>query len=257
MQPDCETSRKTALRAEFAWIAERPIAHRGLHNSGKGIHENTLSATRAAMQRGYAIEADLQPSADGVPMVFHDYELSRLTGVVGKIVECAAAELKGMAIAGSRDTIPTLEKLLDMIDGRAGLVLELKEQEQANQEFAEAVARSVASYRGPLALMSFSHSLIDKLYELEPPAALGLTAQGDDSLFAVHSSLVKRVPLDFLSYHLPDLNCRVVADFRKAGRPVISWTVRSPEQAELSAQYADQITFEGFLPTTNRAERRL
>ena len=60
-------------------LTARPIAHRGLHDAPSGVIENTPSAFRAAIASGYGIECDLQVSADGEAMVYHDDVLGRLT----------------------------------------------------------------------------------------------------------------------------------------------------------------------------------
>ena len=63
----------------FFWLTARPIAHRGLHSHSRGIVENSISATKAAAEAGYAIECDVRPTLDGEVVVFHDYTLERLT----------------------------------------------------------------------------------------------------------------------------------------------------------------------------------
>ncbi|MEC9311765.1 MAG: glycerophosphodiester phosphodiesterase family protein, partial [Pseudomonadota bacterium] len=60
---------RPALPAPFLKL---PVAHRALHNLAAGRPENSRAAIRAAIAAGYAIEIDLQLSADGQPMVFHD-----------------------------------------------------------------------------------------------------------------------------------------------------------------------------------------
>ena len=66
-----------------SWLVERPIAHRGLHDSANGVIENTLRAAEAAIAGGFAIECDIQLSADGEAIVFHDETLDRLTDATG------------------------------------------------------------------------------------------------------------------------------------------------------------------------------
>ena len=63
---------------ELYWL-RRPYAHRGLHDKAKGIVENSASAVKAAMGKGYAIEVDLRATAGNMPVVFHDVTLDRLT----------------------------------------------------------------------------------------------------------------------------------------------------------------------------------
>jgi glycerophosphoryl diester phosphodiesterase len=231
-----------------AWIAGAPVAHRGLHDASRGVFENTLSAARAAAEQGFSIEVDLHPSADGVPMVFHDGELERLTGVKGFLRERTAAELGRLAIGRTADTIPTLRQLLDAVNGRVGLVLELKGHAGADEGFVEAVARTLAGYGGPVALMSFDPWLVEDARRLVKDRPIGLTAEGNDDFHARHAAIAAKADVDFVSYAIYDLPCRFVSEFRQGGRPVISWTIRSPELAEKSALYADQITFEGFDP---------
>ena len=69
----------------------RPIAHRGLHDRQDGRPENSRAAMQAAVEQGYGIELDIQPSSDGVPMVFHDPTLARLTGEEGRVRDRTAA----------------------------------------------------------------------------------------------------------------------------------------------------------------------
>ena len=72
---------------------DRPIAHRALHDKSQGRPENSVEAIRAAVEAGYGIEIDLQLSSDGEAMVFHDYDLARLTAVEGPVRTRSAAEL--------------------------------------------------------------------------------------------------------------------------------------------------------------------
>lgn len=231
-----------------AWIARAPIAHRGLHDKSRGIFENTLSAARAAVAQGFAIEVDLHPSADGIPMVFHDLELERLTAEKGSMRERTAAELGRTAIGGTADTIPTLSQLLDTVKGAVGLVLELKGHAGEDTGFVDAVVKAIAGYDGPVAVMSFDHWLIEEARRLVKNRPVGLTAEGNDDFYSEHTAFAALADVDFVSYAIYDLPCRFVSEFRSAGRPVITWTVRSPESAAKSALHADQITFEGFDP---------
>ncbi|NVK07361.1 MAG: phosphodiesterase, partial [Marivivens sp.] len=89
----------------------RPIAHRALHDKAAGRVENSPSAIQAAIDKGYGIEIDLQLSKDGVPMVFHDYALNRLTNQTGAVAQRTAAELSQITLTGGNDTIPTLAEV--------------------------------------------------------------------------------------------------------------------------------------------------
>ena len=77
-----------------AWLTARPIAHRGLHDAANGVVENTLAAAEAAIRAGFAIECDVQLSADGEAFVFHDETLDRLTDASGALIEKTAGEIR-------------------------------------------------------------------------------------------------------------------------------------------------------------------
>src|SRR5215210_7272395 len=95
------------------WLVARPVAHRGLHDVRNGIIENTPSAFAAAVAANYAIECDLQVSADGEAMVHHDDTLGRLTDGSGRLDASTAADLQHVAFRASADRMLTLGQLCD------------------------------------------------------------------------------------------------------------------------------------------------
>ena len=107
----------------------QPIAHRALHSDGRP--ENSRAAVAAAVTHGYGIEIDLQLSADGVAMVFHDYALDRLTSETGAVQSRPAAALQSIGLTGGDEGIPTLSDVLALVQARVPLLLELKDQDGA------------------------------------------------------------------------------------------------------------------------------
>lgn len=233
---------------KLQWMIERPIAHRGLHDVSKGIYENTLSAARAAVKGGYNIELDIQPSADMVPMVFHDYELERLTSESGDTRSVAAKTLSKIFIKDTQDKIPTLEEFLGVIDGKVGLVIELKGRKDEDEGFVAAIADLLSTYTGDAAIMSFEHHILRDARNFAPHLPLGLTAEGDERSYKRHKRIAEECNVDFISYYVKELGCKFVREFIQTGRPSISWTVRSPEDKAYSDKFVDQVTFEGFAP---------
>ncbi len=133
----------------------RPIAHRGLHRSSRGIVENTPSAIKAAIDRGYAIEVDLQPAKGSEPVVFHDETLDRLVDASGKVDTYTVAELRRLAYKATSDRILSLAELLELVDGRTPLLIEVKTMFGPPGDYERQIAAGLARYQGPLALMSF------------------------------------------------------------------------------------------------------
>ena len=229
------------------WLTARPIAHRGLH--GPGLPENSLGAFEAAIEGGFAIECDLQPAEDGTPMVFHDPVLGRLTGEDGRVDGRNVSELTAMRLAGTNERVPTLPAMLELVADRVPIVLELKGPQADPARFVRAVAEALAGYGGRAALMSFDHDLARMFGADVPDRPRGLTAEGGDEAFDAHTAIYGEADLSFVSYHVDALPCRFVSQVRGRGDPAITWTVRTPEQVATTMRHADQMTFEGFIPS--------
>jgi glycerophosphoryl diester phosphodiesterase len=231
------------------WLAQRPVAHRGLHDLNKTRWENTLSAFREAARHDYAIECDVHLSSDGVPVVFHDDDLSRLTGREGRPCDHTAAELTAMKVGTGSDGIPTLVEMLEAVAGKVPLVIELKGTEGKDDGLVAKVAGLLAGYKGKAAIMSFDHWLIRQFPKDAPGIPGGLTALGQNDKDIEGHFAMLAYDLSFVSYNLADMPNRFVSLVReKLSMPVISWTVRDQTAADLTFKYADQMTFEGFIP---------
>jgi glycerophosphoryl diester phosphodiesterase len=249
-----------------AWLTARPIAHRGLHARENRIIENTLSAAHAAIERGFSIECDVQLTADGEAVVFHDWTLERLTTRRGDLGKTSVADLSAVTMKDTTDRIPPLSTLLDAIGGRAPLIIEIKSRFDTDWRLAERVASVIADYEGPIAIKSFDPYVIAHLRENGERLGtnrrpLGIVAearndQGERQRLpeALRESLAAFLHYphtrpDFLSWRVDDLPHAIPFLLRtQLDTPVITWTVRREEQRALAAQWADQIVFEEFVP---------
>lgn len=157
----------------------QPIAHRALHNLKERRPENSRAAVKAAVERGYGIEIDLQSSSDGVPMVFRHSTLVRLTGEEGQVRDRTADELGRLPLLGGSETIPTLRQVLNPVGGQVPLLIEIKDQDgQMGPNVGpleQAVAVVLRHYEGSVALMSFNPHLMAVMAEHAPDLPRGLT----------------------------------------------------------------------------------
>ena len=230
-------------------LTRRPIAHRGLHDGNRERFENSLSAFRAAIDRDFAIELDVQLSADGKAIVFHDETLDRLTSERGLLAERTADELREINLGETADRIPTLAETLDFVAGRVPVVIEMKDNGERNAALAQAVASDLAGREHPVAVMSFEHALLSSFRDTGSPIPLGLTAEGIGKPALAEHEKALAFGIAFVSYHVKALPNDFVRHVRDdLGLPVITWTVRTPADVEATRKYADQMTFEGFLP---------
>jgi len=245
-----------------SWLTARPIAHRGLHDRAAGIPENTLAAARAAVARGFAIECDVQLTADGEAVLFHDFALGRLTERSEPVASLTAAELARLAVAGTDETITPLPAFLAAIGGAVPLVVEIKSRFDGDLALTRRVAEVASGYDGPLALKSFDPRVVAALRALVPeriPRGIVAESSQDDPAYAALPESERRALAnllhleetrpDFLSWRVDDLPCAATYLGRLLGHlPVMAWTVRNPDQRARAEAHADQMVFEGFVP---------
>ena len=244
----------------------RPIAHRGLHDASAGVIENTGSAFAAAIAAGYGIECDLQPAAGGLPVVFHDVTLDRLVDASGPVSRLGVSDLARLRYRDAGESILTFADLLDLVDGSVPLLVEVKsEWRPAEPRFLAEIARLAATYRGPVALMSFDPAVMTALRQLAPAVPRGIVSgryRNDDAegwwgdVLSPErqerlTHLLESGPAapDFYAYHVAALPTPVTRFVREVlGLPLLAWTVRSSEERARAAQWADAPIFEGLRP---------
>jgi glycerophosphoryl diester phosphodiesterase len=237
------------------WLTARPVAHRGLYDAESGIVENTESAFSAALAGRYAIECDLQLSADGEAMVFHDDTLERLTEQDGALAALSASQLKMLAFRSTADRMMTLGELCDLVAGRVTLVLEVKSHFTGDMRLADRVAAVVQNYAGPVAAMSFDPAVIDGLHRAAPGLPRGLVAQSRPDPDVPSGNSVRyaadaiRARPHFLAWSVRDLTGVWPILGRWAfGLPLLTWTIRTNAERLRAQRWADQMIFEGFRP---------
>jgi len=243
-----------------AWLRARPIAHRGFHDVAAGRLENTLPAAEAAIARNFAIECDLQRTSDNEVVVFHDDTLDRLTDATGLIEAKTLSELRSVKFRESTAAIPTLEELLDLVDGRVPLVIELKSRFNGDRKLEAATATILAGYSGPAAVMSFDPASMAAMRTLAPMLPRGMLAdrfRAEDwpdlsapaRLFYASMAAATYVLPGFTAYDVNALPASPPLTLRHFfGLPLLTWTVRTPEQRAKAKAWADQMIFEGFDP---------
>lgn len=240
---------------DLNWLIARPIAHRGLHDST--CVESTSSAFSAAIKNNYAIECDVQLSADGEALVFHDDTVDRLLEGKGAVNQFTSRQIKRMAFKSGTDRVQTLAELVEQVAGRVTLVVELKTLWDSNVQLAQRVLDVFQGYDGPHALMSYDPLLILHVAQSSPATIRGIV--GERSAFDTYKTLPLAQNLDlrsmshlpqtkphFISYYFKDLQCQPVSLFRAAGNPVITFTIRNRQQETEARRYCDQVTFQDY-----------
>jgi len=250
------------MHAHLEALLAKPIAHRGLHDRAAGVIENSLSAFAAAQHQGFAIECDVQRTSDGEAVVFHDFELGRLTDAAGRVDGRTTADLERTALSGGSDRIPTLSTMLDALGGRTPVVVEIKSRFDGDMRLTQRVVEILRDFPGhPICVESFDPRVVAMLRASAPERPRGFVGMSgyDYPDFDLATPEEKHAMANLLHFEemRPDFLSWKVADLRSAapflcraalGIPVSAWTVRGADQAAFAADHADQIVFEGFRP---------
>lgn len=237
----------TARRAP-GWLTEWEFAHRGLH--GPGVPENSLAAAEGAIARGLGIECDIQRSRDDHPIVFHDWDLARLTGESSVAAERTADELEALHLLGTDQHPVRLARFLEVVAGRVPLLIEIKSLPGYDVEWTCAsVAWLLDSYKHDVAVMSFDLRVPIWFAAEAPDISRGLVGtdsyeNGFEGVWRSHDAIAAARP-DFLAIDVRDLHRPEAAAWRAGGHPLLTWTVRSPETRATGLALADALIAEG------------
>ena len=243
------------------WLTARPVAHRGLHDIARGIVENMPAAFQAAVSGNFAIETDLQLSADGEAIVHHDDGLGRLTEGSGALLGKTSAELRAVPFKNTSERMISLGELCALVDGRVPLMIEVKSHFDGDRKLVARTAEVLRAYSGRAAVMSFDPDQVLAMREMIPERPRGIIAQRSydddgwkkltpaqrDGMLQLRHAF--RTRPHFVSFRISELPAPAPWIARNVfGLPLLTWTIRTPEQRRQAASHADQIIFEGFVP---------
>jgi glycerophosphoryl diester phosphodiesterase len=245
------------------WLTARPVAHRGLHDANSGIIENMPGAALAAITGNFGIECDVQLSADGEAMVHHDDALGRLTEGKGDLLSLTCRELQAVKFKDTTERMMSLGDLCALVNGRVPIIIEVKSHFDGDRKLVTRMAQVLRTYPGPVAGMSFDPDQVVALREIMPRLLRGIVAERSYSEAdwpeaspaqrrgMLHLCHAWRTRPQFVAYWVNELPSLAPWIARHVfGLPLLTWTVRTPEQRERAARHADQMIFEGFQPGT-------
>ena len=233
------------------WLLNTPIAHRGLHDDI--IPENSIPAFERAIESGFNIEIDVHLSADGQLVVFHDADLKRMCGVEKAVKDCTVEELKTYRLKNTEYTIPTLDEFMKLVNGKVGILCEVKGINPFDTTIAKATIEAFKTYDGNVALQSFNAGAVICFRKDggRPFGQLITWGWGDAEKCAKMNwmgklHICKISKPQFIAYDVR--TCKDAEKYinkqKKKGKPIIIWTVNSPEKLALARSIGDNIIFE-------------
>lgn len=155
------------------------VGHRG---ASAYAPENTLASFRMALDMGVdLVECDIHMSRDGHLVVFHDDTLERTSNGTGPVHALSLAELKGLdagswfspEFAGER--IPRLEEVLELVRGRARILVEIKYDPGFNDGIERKLVEALRAHgmREDAVVISFDHAALRRVHEVDSGVATG------------------------------------------------------------------------------------
>jgi glycerophosphoryl diester phosphodiesterase len=232
------------------------FAHRGLHDLGRGVPENSLAAFRAALEAGLGMELDLQLLADGGIAVFHDDTLERACGIEERIVNRDASSLKALRLFGTAEGIPLFDDVLKLVAGKSPLIVEIKSCSRW-KVLCERTSAMLNAYEGPYCIESFDPRIVTWFRKHRPGVIRGqlaMKARAYEGLPQFMRLALGSLCLNvlarphFLAYRFEDAG-RALGPrlYKLLGGRLVAWTLKSPE-AEARARRLgyEGIIFEGY-----------
>ena len=234
-------------------------AHRGLHEKDKSIPENSMTAFRKAVDAGYGIEMDLNLTADGRIIVFHDDNLSRLCGADRLITDCTYEELLTYNLENTGEKIPLFEDVLSMVNGQVPLIVELKNTKNLN-ELCSKTAEHLDHYDGLYCVESFQPLIVRWFYKNRPDVVRGQLSVGRKSLKGLDVKLWQWLLIisfatnficrpHFMAFYHGDARRKLgLSLFHLLTGRLVGWTVQDNDDIEYCKKKFDAIIFEYFEP---------
>ena len=230
------------------------FAHRGLYDNHHGIPENSLPAFRAAAEKGYGVELDVQLSADGRVVVFHDDTLDRICGVHGNVADYPLDELQRMKLLSTEETLPLFTEVLSVLRKGAGpLIVELKTGRR-NTELCEQTRDILKSYPGVFCIESFDPRIVLWFRKNAPEIFRGQLSQPAEDYTGHLPALYARMLAgcrfsflnrpDFIAYKIGPRPARILRKRRK-GVLLVGWT---SHDAVTDSKTNDSVIFEYCMP---------
>jgi glycerophosphoryl diester phosphodiesterase len=247
--------RKNPDRSKFeGWY----YAHRGLHDNKSQVPENSLPAFKMAVENGYGIELDVQLTKDLVPVVFHDYDLKRACKVDKKVADLTYEELTQYKLFKSQERIPTFREVLDCVQGKVPLIVELKIPWKP-QKTCIAASKELENYKGLYCIESFNpFGLV--WYKKNFPRVIRGQLSTDFIKDEIEGSRMQYFILkhllfnfatkpDFIAYHhiyKKGLSLTICRKLYKTW--MVAWTIKSQDELDACKDYFETFIFERFIP---------
>lgn len=209
----------------------KTIAHRGIHNN-IDIPENSLLAFKKAKELNIPIELDIQITKDNKLIVFHDYNLKRMANINKDIKDCTYQELSKIKLLDTKEKIPSLEKVLNLVNGKVLLDIEIKNTKN-KKEVADTLLNTLSTYNGKYIIKSFNPRIIHYIKRQNKNTTCGLLIDNNRKnkikrLLILNRIILKYCNPDFLAISKKLVNNKRILKLQNK-KPILIWTIDTKE----------------------------
>ncbi|QSF13456.1 glycerophosphodiester phosphodiesterase family protein [Mycoplasma sp. Mirounga ES2805-ORL] len=235
------------------WLITQYISHRGYHNDI--CPENSIKAFENSIKNGFAIELDIHILKDNKIVVFHDDSLKRMTGIDKIIEECDYEEIKSLSLKNSKEKIPLLSDVLNLVNGKVPLLIEYKTRQFKSRILEEESWKILKNYKGQFAIQSFNPYTLLWFKNNAPYVIRGQLSGGflGEKMNIFKKYYLKRMIMnkktkpDFINYEKTFLKQKYIKKIKKH-LPVLSWIITNYEEMKEHNKDCNNFIFEGFDP---------
>ena len=243
---------------ELKPFEEAFIAHRGLFDDFINAPENSMKAFERAVEYGFGIELDVRLTKDKELVVFHDESLYRMCEIDKDVFDYTYLELQNIYLKNTKETIPRLIDVLDIVDSKVPLVIEIKAKHRS-VETAKILAKIMENYKGVYCIKSFNPLTLGWYRKNYPFVLRGQLSSGYskktnrkwmfEGFIITYLIFNWYTKPDFISInhkHATQISYKICKDLYKVKSA--AWTIRSKKELEAIKEKFDIIIFDSFIP---------
>ena len=228
----------------------RFIAHRGLHKN-KMIPENSMLAFKAAIEKNYAIEFDINITKDNQIVVFHDDDLNRLCNKKENIEDVSYDFLKDLNLYESNEKIPLLKELLNEVAGKILLIIEIKKHKNIGL-LENILIEMLKEYKGEYFICSFEKDILLWLEKNKPKEIRGLIFESLPIKFKKYEKIAFlykyfKSKADFISLEDKLIDSSIYDFCKKKKLDILVWTIKDKKSFQNIDKKVSAVIFENFI----------
>jgi glycerophosphoryl diester phosphodiesterase len=205
-------------------IPNNKIAHRGIFDNIK-VPENSIASFKKTLKYNYSIELDIQLTKDNMVIVFHDENLKRMTGLDKLVKDTYYEEIKTLHLLNTKEYIPTLDEVLDLIDNKVLLDIEIKDTKKI-KEITNILKDKLSNYNNYV-LKSFNPKIVRYLKK-NTDAEVGYLISDKKKILSNYF-IIKYTKADFLSISKKLLRTKKFKKLKNKYQLLI-WTIKDKDE---------------------------